>query len=397
MRKISAHLILDGRGRCYSKGILTIDADGTILDIEDTGGVLHESAEVEFFSGILVPGFVNAHCHLELSHLEGAFAEGTGMIPFLKQVVEGRDSEISVILAAAERADLLMYKNGIVAVGDISNGTSVFGIKKDSKIKYHTFIEALGFSPDRAEKAFSWACICLEIGKNLGLSSSIVPHSPYSVSEQLFSAIAADALKTGSILSIHSQESIFEDELYRHGTGDMIGHLRNNLFIDTSFFQPTGKNSIQSILEYLPTQNNLLLIHNLFTGRADIEFIEHVRDLGKTWFVLCPGSNLYIQNKLPDIDLFRNCGLQICLGTDSLVSNHQLSILGEMKIIQNNFPAITLGELTKWATFNGANALNMSDWAGSIEVGKHPGINLLTGLDLTKEKLLPGTRVRKIC
>ena len=89
--------------------------------------------------------------------------------------------------------------------------------------------------------------------------------------------------------------------------------------------------------------------------------------------------------------------MKICLGTDSLVSNHQLSILEEMKIIQNACPEITLGELTTWATYNGANALNMVDWAGSIEVGKHPGINLLTGMDMGLEKLLPGTRVRKIC
>ena len=397
MRKISAHLILDGRDRCYPKGILTLEDDGTILDIEDTGGVLHESAEVEFFSGILVPGFVNAHCHLELSHLEGAFPEGMGMVPFLKKVVEGRDAELSVIWKAAERADLLMHKNGIVAVGDISNGTNSFEIKRDSKIKYHTFIEALGFSPDRAAKAFGWAKNCLEVGQNLGLTSSIVPHSPYSVSETLFRAIAAEAKEKGSILSIHSQESTGEDELYRSGTGEMIGHLRNNLSIETTFFQPTGKNSIESILGYLPSQNNLLLIHNLYTDQADIDFIKSAREPGKTWFALCPLSNLYIQNKLPDIDLLRNNALKICLGTDSLVSNHQLSILEEMKIIQNACPEITLGELTTWATYNGANALNMVDWAGSIEVGKHPGINLLTGMDMGLEKLLPGTRVRKIC
>jgi cytosine/adenosine deaminase-related metal-dependent hydrolase len=397
MRKISAHLILDGKGQRYPKGILTVDADGTILDIEETGGILHESAEVEFFSGIIVPGFVNAHCHLELSHLEGAFPEGTGMVPFLKQVVEGRNSEPSVILEAAERADLLMYRDGIVAVGDISNGTTAFEIKKDSKIKYHTFIEALGFSPDRAGKAFDWSKNCSEVAKRLKLSSSIVPHSPYSVSEPLFRKIAAEAKEAGSILSIHSQESPGEDELYRSGTGEMIRHLRDNLSIDTSFFHPTGKNAIQSILGYLPSQNNLLLIHNLYTGQDDIDYIENVRDPGKTWFVLCPGSNLYIQNKLPDIDLFRSSGLQICLGTDSLVSNHQLSLLEEMKTIQNACPAITLGELTNWATYNGANALNMSDWAGTIEVGKHPGINLLTGLDVIGEKLLPGTRVRKLC
>src|SRR5665647_338871 len=107
MRKISAHLILDGKGKCYSKGILSIGQDGTILDIEDTGGVLRESAEVEFFSGAIVPGFVNAHCHLELSHMLDSFQEGTGFVPFLKQVLSERTAE--TIISAAETADILMY------------------------------------------------------------------------------------------------------------------------------------------------------------------------------------------------------------------------------------------------------------------------------------------------
>ena len=396
MRKISAHLILDGRGNCYPKGILTLDADGTILDIRDTKGNLKESAEVEFFSGMIVPGFVNAHCHLELSHLQNTFRQGEGFVPFLKNVVETRVSEPDKIVKAVERADLLMYKNGIVAVGDIANGTTAFDVKSRSKIDYFTFVEVLGFSPDRAEKAFEWAKLCTKEAESLGLKAAIVPHAPYSVSVPLFTAVAAEAIKTGSILSIHSQESREEDDLYQYGTGEIVNHLRDNIAVDTSFFCPTGKSAIRSTLEILPSQNNLLLVHNLFTTQSDIDYIESVRKLCNTWFVLCPGSNLFIQNRLPDINLFKDNHLQICLGTDSLASNHQLSILEEMKIIQAAYPAISIGELISWASFNGANALKISDWSGSIEVGKTPGINLLTGLDLTEKRFLPGTRVKKI-
>ncbi len=176
IRRISAHLILDGLGNCFAKGILTVDPDGTILDIEDTKGALTESAEVEFFSGMIVPGFVNAHCHLELSHMHNAFPEGAGFIPFLRQVVTSRTT--GQIEAAAETADLLMQKSGIVAVGDISNGTTAFEVKKYSKIYYHTFVEVLGFSPDSAEKAFQWATNCLAQAEALGLKASIVAHAP---------------------------------------------------------------------------------------------------------------------------------------------------------------------------------------------------------------------------
>lgn len=397
MRKISAHQILDGRGNCYSKGILTIDADGTILDIQDTKGNLQEAAGIEFYSGIIVPGFVNAHCHLELSHLHHLFPEGAGFVNFLKTVIESRVNEPDQILLAAERADILMTKNGIVAVGDIANGDAAFEVKSNSKIHYLTFVETLGFAPERAEKAMEWARICVKRAENLGLKASIVPHAPYSVSGPLYNGVASEAAHSGLPLSIHSQESVEEDEMYLSGTGEMVNHLRNNLLIDTTFYRPTGKSAIRSTLEYLPSQNNLLLVHNLFTQQDDLDYIKGVRHMSNTWFVLCPGSNLYIQNRLPDIDLFRRNKLQICLGTDSLASNHQLSILEEMKIIQTAFSHITLEELTGWASFNGAKALEIDNWAGSIEVGKRPGIILLTGLDLTERRLLPGTCLRRLC
>ncbi|MEI7830543.1 MAG: amidohydrolase family protein [Prolixibacteraceae bacterium] len=397
MRKISAHLIIDGLGNCFPKGILSVDQSGRITDIVDTKGILNESAEVEFYSGVIVPGFVNAHCHLELSHLKDAFSEGGGMVPFLKKVVKSRASEPERIIKSTENADLMMFKEGIVAVGDISNETSSFEIKSQSKIDYFTFIEILGFDPDRAVNAFERAMDCLKSAENLGLKASIVPHAPYSVSTSLFNAISSEARKTGSPISYHSQESTEEDELYLKGSGDLFNLFRDDLGINTSSFKPTGKGALQSTLKYFPEQNNLLLIHNLYTNQSDLDYIASKRKLSNTWFVLCPGSNLFIQNKLPDIALFRNNHLQICLGTDSLVSNHQLSILEEMKILQNFFPSITLEEMTGWATFNGANALGINEWAGSIEVGKRPGINLLTGLDIVGKKLLPGTKVKKLC
>jgi cytosine/adenosine deaminase-related metal-dependent hydrolase len=154
---------------------------------------------------------------------------------------------------------------------------------------------------------------------------------------------------------------------------------------------------MQSTLKHLPVQNNLLLVHNIYTNQSDIDFIEGIRSLKNTWFVLCPASNLYIQNRLPDIGLFRSKNLQLCLGTDSLASNHQLSILEEMKVIQTSFPNISLQELIGWACINGAKALAMGKWAGSIEVGKRPGLNLLSGMDLGSLKLLPKTTVKKLC
>ena len=396
MRKLSAHYIILGTGAILKKGIIILTNDGIVADIIDTNGELDEMAGVEFYSGVLMPGFVNAHCHLELSHLRGIFPEKTGLSGFLKNVIEHRNPDENRVIEEARKADFELWKNGVVAVGDISNTDTTFQLKAESKIAYHTFIETLGFSPQRAEKAFSWAEYCFAEAQKLGLPVSVVPHAPYSISKDLFDKISEFAVIQQSILSIHSQECSEEDDLYRTGNGKIVRHLTDNLGLDLSFFKPPGKSALESVIHWLPVENKLLLVHNIRTSQNDIDLIAKTRSLNKTWFVLCPDSNLYIEDRLPDIELFRKNKLQICVGTDSLSSNHQLSMLGEMKTIQSHFPEIPLDEIVTWATRNGAEALNMNGWAGTIELGKKPGINLITGMDLQRLQLLPQSKVKRL-
>jgi aminodeoxyfutalosine deaminase len=396
MRKLSAHYIMTGTGIVLEKGIISITKDGVIAGITDTKGKLSEMAGVEFYSGIIIPGFVNAHCHLELSHLHGSFPEKTGLAGFLKNVIDFRNHYENKVIEEARKADSELWKNGVVAVGDVSNSNITFKLKLDSKIVYHTFIEALGFSPQRAEKAFGLVMNYFGETQALGLSSSVVPHAPYSVSNELFKKISEFAVRQSSILTMHNQECSGEDDLYLFGTGDIARHLTEIPGIDLSLFIPTGKSALESVINWFPKENNLLLVHNIRTGQTDIDLIDNIRPLNKTWFVLCPNSNIYIENRLPDIELFRRNKLQVCVGTDSLSSNHKLSMLEEIKTIQTNFQAIPLSEIITWATRNGAEALGINDWAGTIEKGKKPGINLITGMDLKHHKLLPQSKVKRL-
>jgi aminodeoxyfutalosine deaminase len=396
MRKFSAQFIVTGNGDVLEKGIIAVNDAGVITDVIDTKGELTEMSSLEFYNGVLVPGFVNAHCHLELSHLKGVFPEKIKLPGFLKNVWQHRNSPEEIVIEAARKADMEMWSNGISAVGDISNNKLSFAVKVSSKIFYHTFIESLGFSPDRAERAFDWSFSCYEEAKVLGLAASIVPHAPYSISKDLFTKISELAEKEGDILSMHSQESPDEDDLYRSGTGQIVSHLTKNLQMDLSFFTPSGKSALATVLGWLPPQNSLLLVHNICTAKEDIEVISQLRLPDKTWFVLCPNSNLYIEDRLPDITLFRRNGLRICLGTDSLSSNRQLSILDEMKTIQKHFHDIPFGEIVTWATLNGAEALGIKEWTGTIEKGKRPGINLISGMDLHRLQLLPQSKVKRL-
>jgi cytosine/adenosine deaminase-related metal-dependent hydrolase len=396
VRKIAATYIFPGNQPPIKNGTLICEPDGTIVDIIDTKGELKEESGLEFYSGILVPGFVNTHCHLELSHLAGKIEENTGIGGFVGKINTLRNEDLGSIKKAIEIANRKMWAAGIVAVGDISNSILTIDTKLKSKISYHTFVESFGFHPSRAEKAFDYAdFVCSEFQEN-NLSASISPHSPYSVSELLFKKIEENSRAKKSILTIHNQESKAEAQFFKDGLGEIANHIQNNLGIDISHWQPTGKSSLISILKYFPTKNQLILVHNTFTEKADLDELKKNRSLENTWFTLCPNSNLYIENQLPPISLFQKEDLNICLGTDSLASNHQLSILAEMVTLQQYFPEIELTELIKWATLNGAKALGIDKEIGSFNSGKKPGINLISGIDFRNMKLTENCKVKRL-
>jgi aminodeoxyfutalosine deaminase len=395
VKKISASYIFPGKGSALKNGILVCSDDGTILEVIDTKGHLKELPSLEYYTGILMPGFINTHCHLELSYLKGKIREKTGVTDFIGEINRLREEDSETIEKEIEKADHHLFSKGIAATGDISNSIISLKTKLHSNIYYHTFVETFGFHPSRAEKSFRLACHIENIFNKNGLSASVVPHSPYSVSTALFKKIKNKAKTEKNILSIHNQESPGETEFYQYGTGPISDHLKYNLRIDISHWKPTGKSSLISVLPFLPAENQLLLVHNIYTSPDNISEITNYRKKENTFFVICPNANLYIENRLPPLPLFQKENLNICIGTDSLASNHQLSVLAEMITLQQNFN-VTLEELTLWACYNGARALKTEKLLGSFEPDKKPGINLITGVDLHNLKLTESSKVTRL-
>jgi cytosine/adenosine deaminase-related metal-dependent hydrolase len=162
--------------------------------------------------------------------------------------------------------------------------------------------------------------------------------------------------------------------------------------VDISYFKSQARNSLQSTIPLLTNKQEILLVHNTCTNLKDIYFIK--RFDRKIHFCFCPGANLYIENKLPKIDLFIDQGFNLTLGTDSLASNTKLCILNEMRLLQNKFHSLTTERLIEWATINGARYLGIDDEKGTLEEGKTPGLNLITGLDGLK--ITPDTKVKRL-
>jgi len=343
--------------------------------------------DVEKLNGLLSPGFINCHCHLELSHMKGHIPKHTGLVDFVLKVVNERNLayrqagfEEQEILSAVEDAEQEMLQNGIVAVGDICNNTLTIPQKIKGRLRYHNFIEASGFPPSVAELRFKRAVDLYNFYSNYLPANSIVPHAPYSVSPEMFKMI--DEFPGSKSVTIHNQELAAENELFEKGNGDFL-RLYKTMGIDLSFFKPSGKSSLQTFLPYFKKDQSLILVHNVCTTESDLDFIKRQTENAKpkTVFCLCPNANLYISNLLPDVNMLMQNAVNIVLGTDSLASNDQLSILEEMKTLQKNFPGIKLATLLKWATINGAEALQMNNTLGSFEKGKQPGVVLIETVD----------------
>lgn len=318
------------------------------------------------------------------------------MAGFLSGINRLRDFAPEEMEKYARKADLDMFRMGISAVGDVSNSALTLEIKRSSQISYFTFVETFGFHPSRAVRAMDIALRVWSRYNVDGLPASIVPHSPYSVSDALFQEIGRLSGHMSSIIAMHNQESPAENEFFRSGGGPLLIHIRDNLGIDTSHWQPTGRSALESVLPKISTNKKLLLVHNVCSNCTDIAFLREHRSLDDTFLVLCPNSNLYIGNGLPPVELFRSEQMNICIGTDSLASNHQLSVLAELITLQQNVPGLKLQEMLSWACLNGARALQMEDRLGTLEVGKRPGLVLIKGIDLAGHQLTLNSRVKRL-
>ena len=375
-RKFSANHIFTGY-EFLQKHVLITDSDGVIVELVKAG----EAGDgIEKSNGILCPGFINAHCHLELSHMKGQVPKHTGLVDFVLKLVNERDFEEEEILSAIEKAENEMLQNGIVAVGDICNNTLTIPQKKKGRLGYYNFIEASGFPPQVAAIRFKRAVDIYNAYAENMKANSIVPHAAYSVSADMFTMI--NDFPDNNLIAIHNQETDAENELFENEAGDFL-RLYEKMGIEISFFKPSGKSSLQTWLPQFTNGQTVISVHNVCTSEKDIEFIklQTTNHKLKTFFCLCPNANLYISNTLPDVPMLVQQGCEMVLGTDSLASNDQLSILEEIKTLQKNFPEINLETILKWTTINGARALQMDKKLGSFEKGKQPGLVLIEEAD----------------
>lgn len=372
-RKFKADYLFDGYEMLGPDQVLVTNNRGVVEDIVD----YRDAGEaVETLKGLICPGFVNCHCHLELSHLKGRIPMKTGLVDFVFSVVRQRKSTDGEIQEAIRLAASEMLENGIIAVGDICNTDDTLAEKTESRMAWYHFIELAGWLPDQAQKRFSAGKLLYD--RFAGITDdlnhlSLSPHAPYSVSQELWNLLKTDFLR--KTITIHNQETDAEDAFFISGGGALL-RMYEMMKIDNTHFAATGKGSLSYFLDQLDQAKNILLVHNTYSSKKDLE--QAVAFSPDLFLCLCPNANLYIENRLPDIPAMMDLKANLVIGTDSLASNHQLSVLEEIKTIRKHFPAIDTARLLQWATSNGARALQFDQVLGDFKKGKAPGVVLIS-------------------
>ena len=356
-------------GQPLRRGFVETGADGTVLRV----GQCPEGEAVE--PGILCPGFVNAHCHLELSYLKGKFRKGTGMAGFIDQINALRDtsSQEEKVSAIREAMDSL-WAQGVSAIADISNCADSFALKASHPLYTRTFLEVFGAEPSECASVMASVRELQAQAHAFGLDAAPTPHSCYTMSPELLSASSAAGLEDG-FLSYHSEESDEEEEMMRSGSGPMWDNRIAN-GIPTP--PVTGTSSLEYFLDRLraaglrePVQGHVLLVHECCLTPEGAAAARAA--LAQPFLAVCPLSNLFIHNTLPPIDVMKASGIPICVGTDSLSSNDELNLVAELNCLRNHF-GLDWQELLEWACLNGARFLGLEDRLGTLEPGKRSGV-----------------------
>jgi cytosine/adenosine deaminase-related metal-dependent hydrolase len=281
-------------------------------------------------------------------------------------------------------------------MADISNCDESFDAKSRSKIYTRTFLEVFGAFPEEAEEVIAGVKELEAKAKSMGLDAAPTPHSPYTMSTRLLQMSAAEGLKDGFI-SYHNQESQEEDDLLISGTGALAENYKGrNMPTPPVTGKPALLYFINSLKEVHPEpfEESILLIHNTATNEESVDAaLSTFKNV--TW-VTCPLSNIFIHDTLAPYDLLRSKGVRIAIGTDSLSSNHILSMAEEIKCLQQHHPEIPLTEILQWSCLNGAIALGKRDTFGSFEVGKRPGAVLIDHIDWKNFALTSKSKATRI-
>ncbi len=322
----------------------------------------------------LLPGLINAHCHVELSWMGQDPPPGRDYMAWLRGLLERRAVEQpQVARRAAERAIHAMVDRGTVALGDVSNATWVVPMLARSALQGVAFHEIYGIDAAHAEARIREGIEHLEtLAGDPDLVAAgdrwrvvLTPHAPHTTSEPLLRALAGRAAAAREPLSVHVAESEAEVAFLRDGSGPLAELHRERGLVD-DHWRPSGLTPVEHL-----DRAGVLTLHSLAVHCVHLVHRDHTKLQSRgVSVVTCPRSNERLGvGKAPVPELLAE-GIPVALGTDSLASAPDLDLFAEMAALRRVHPRLAPAAVLRVATLNGAAALGLADRLGSIEPGK---------------------------
>jgi len=316
-------------------------------------------------AGVLMPGLVNAHAHLELSHLAGRVDGSHGLVPWVRELValRGEDSDATVLPAAAAAIEA-MAGLGTAAVGDVSNGLAHIELLAASSLRAVVLFELIGWDPAKAQATLAFAeqrLASLPLGfAERGVTLRLAAHAPYSVSAPLLSALA----ERDDYGGLHLAESPDETRFLADGSGEWPAFLEER-GVGGAAWSPPAATPVAYAARLGALRAGAVAAHCVQVDERDCARLA----ASGVAVALCPRSNRMLGVGLPPLPRLLAAGVRLCLGTDSLASTPNLDLLADAALLHEAYPEVPAGRLVEMATAGGAAALGLAD-LGTLEPGK---------------------------
>ncbi|HSQ65093.1 MAG TPA: amidohydrolase family protein [Polyangiaceae bacterium] len=381
MRVVVASHLVRGDEPPISDGAVVVADDGSIVEVGPACSVLPSNTglPIERISGIVMPGLVNAHTHLELSALRGRVPGGGGFLPWVERLIGARvelgpDEESDAVTAAVAE----LSARGTVAVGEVTNSLAAVHALAGAKIEGCVFHEVFGqdlarlrervrgLETELHERVGDWP--------SAGLSYAPAPHTLYTLHLEVVRMILEESRAGGRRTSLHLLEHAAERRALERGEGPVIEWLTARSRVDATSLPWPKEPALDVARDVGALAPDVVLVH-LTEARKDE--LAAVAEAGAP-VVVCPRSNLFIEGKLPPLLAMREAGIRPGLGTDSLASNASLDLLAEARALADRFPGVPAWELVRMATDGGARALGLARH-GRIQKGARPGLLAIEG------------------
>jgi cytosine/adenosine deaminase-related metal-dependent hydrolase len=381
MRVLHADAIVPGDGEAIRDGAVAVGERGEVLEVGPAAEVIprHAGARLDRIRGVVLPGLVNAHTHLELSGLRGQVPGGAGFVPWVEHLIgrraEGQPEEDT---EAIERAVGELDAFGTTAVGEVTNSLAAVPLLARRGFVGCIFHEVFGVELEPlARRVDSLDDVVRErvgVWPTADLAYAPTMHTLYTTHRTIVERMAREAREGRRRLSVHLCEHAAERRFLERGEGPIVAWYAERLRLRSELLAAPGKSPVSFADELGLLAPHVLLVH-LTDARPDE--LAQIAARGAP-AVFCPRSNLHIETKLPPLLAARAAGLSPALGTDSLASSPSLDVLAEARALADRFPGVPARDLIRMATWHGACALGRTD-VGRIARGARPGLVAIEG------------------